>query len=277
MFIETRRIHCTVYPLILCIILGCFVIQAQAQTPTAEHNKVHGYLHKDQYPDAFHLLPSPPNQKSAGFAMDISISQHGLALHDTPRFSLATTDANYNFPEAAHVFACTLGIPISKKNTPHLYELLQRVMLDAKNAAHTAKKHYHRKRPFLENTKPICTPEKEQKLAQESSYPSAHAAVGWAWALVLTEVDPAREDTILQRGKAFGENRIVCNVHWYSDIVAGRMVGSAIVARLHANVDFQNDVHAAKHELSTISNHGMATQKGCKQEYDALTNNLILQ
>ena len=37
----------------------------------------------------------------------------------------------------------------------------------------------------------------------------------------------------------FGVSRYVCNVHWHSDVVAGRMMGSAAIARLHANDVFQ--------------------------------------
>ena len=32
---------------------------------------------------------------------------------------------------------------------------------------------------------PICTPEKEQSLRAQGSYPSGHTSIGWAWALVL--------------------------------------------------------------------------------------------
>jgi acid phosphatase (class A) len=54
-------------------------------------------------------------------------------------------------------------------------------------------------------------------------------------ALILVEVFPEQTDDILQRGKQLGISRNVCNVHWNSDVVAGRMMGAAAVARLHAN------------------------------------------
>ena len=61
------------------------------------------------------------------------------------------------------------------------------------------------------------------------------SAVGWGWALVLTELVPARADAILQRGREFGYSRVVCNVHWQSDVEAGRTMAAATVARLHAD------------------------------------------
>ena len=36
-----------------------------------------------------------------------------------------------------------------------------------------------------------------------------------------------RLEALLARGRAFGESRNVCNAHWYSDVVAGRLVGAA--------------------------------------------------
>jgi acid phosphatase (class A) len=65
------------------------------------------------------------------------------------------------------------------------------------HATDAAKDHYKRARPFVLNKHPICTPDDEKELMKSSSYPSGHAAVGWAWALILTEISPARTDAIL--------------------------------------------------------------------------------
>ena len=91
------------------------------------------------------------------------------------------------------------------------------------------------------NGQPTCTPQEEAKLVKDGSYPSGHNAVGWAWALVLAEVAPERATAILARGRAFGDSRPVCNVHWQSDANAGRVMGAAAVARLHADPVFRAD------------------------------------
>jgi len=41
----------------------------------------------------------------------------------------------------------------------------------------------------------------------------------------------------------------VCNAHWHSDVVSGRMMGTAAVAMLHSNTDFMIDLEAAKKEI----------------------------
>ena len=42
-----------------------------------------------------------------------------------------------------------------------------------------------------------------------------------------------------------------CGVHYPSDVEAGRTVGAALVARLHAEPQFLADMAAAKAELAT--------------------------
>jgi acid phosphatase (class A) len=69
-------------------------------------------------------------------------------------------------------------------------------------------------------------------MAKKGSYLSGHATTGWIWALILAEIAPDREDAILSPGQAVGKSRLVCNVHWQSDVNEARIVGSAVVARL---------------------------------------------
>jgi hypothetical protein len=63
---------------------------------------------------------------------------------------------------------------------------------------------------------------------------------------ILAEVFPEQVNVIIKRGEAFGISQSVCNVNWYSDVVAGRMMGAAVVAKLHASTDFMIDLEAAK-------------------------------
>ena len=104
------------------------------------------------------------------------------------------------------------------------------------------------------NETPVLTPEEEEALRKDGSYPSGHTAVGWAWALILTELFPEQSDAILKRGKEFGISRMVCNAHWHSDVAAGRTMGAATVARLHANEGFLLNLEAAKQEIKKRNN-----------------------
>ncbi len=212
-----------------------------------------GYLSPGEYPNSLELLAPPPEEGSAAFQLDQEIAAMYGASEDEERKAQANRDNILTFPEAADAFNIILDVQISEENTPHLYMILRRSLADAGLATYEAKNHYSRKRPFLVNNTPTCVSEEEtDHLREDGSYPSGHTAIGWAWALILTEVFPDQADVILERGKEFGISRNVCNVHWHSDVVAGRIMGAAAVARLHANEDFLIDLEAAKAEVEAL-------------------------
>ena len=229
-----------------------------------------GYLKPETLPNSAALLPPPPADGSAAHELDLTISRRTRAFQGTIRWELATVDAILMFPRAAESFSCALGIPITKTHTPHLYMLLRRTLSDAGFSSYNAKKRYQRKRPFIVNYEPICTPDEESFLLQDGSYPSGHTAIGWTWALILSEIAPERTDAILARGRTYGESRIICNVHWYSDVVEGRFIGAATVARLHADPGFQADLKAAKAEVASVRARGQIPRRDCKAEAEAL-------
>jgi acid phosphatase (class A) len=227
-------------------------------------------LDQEVLPNSLALIPAPPAEGSAAKALDEEVSRKSLALRGTSRWELAIKDAELMFPGAADTFSCALGIPITEQNTPYLYMVLRRTVADAGLSTYSAKNHYQRNRPFMVNGEPICTPEDEEEARKDGSYPSGHTAIGWAWALILSEIAPDRTDAILARGRAFGESRIICNVHWHSDVVEGRFVGAAAVARLHADPAFRADLEAAKTEVAALRPKGLKPTRDCKAETEAL-------
>jgi acid phosphatase (class A) len=229
-----------------------------------------GYLKPELLPNSLALLPPPPADDSAAQALDVTISRRTLAYRGTERWALAVLDAILLFPRAAESFSCALGVPITKKHTPRLYRMLRRTVADAGFSTYHAKSYYKRQRPFTANDEPTCTPNQEAYLLTDGSYPSGHTAIGWAWALILSEIAPERSDAILARGRSFGESRIICNVHWYSDVVEGRVVGAAVVARLHADPTFRSDLEAIRGEVAAARASGLRPIRDCEAEAAAL-------
>lgn len=215
-----------------------------------------GYLPRAQLPDSFRLLAPPPASGSAAQQADEAAYQSTLALVGSARWHLAARDAVLKFPAAADVFSCTLGATISEKQTPHLYTLLRRSYVDAGLATYAAKDRYARVRPFVISKLPTCTPAEEAALAKDGAYPSGHAALGWAWGLLLAEMMPEKSQAVLERAKAFGQSRHICGVHWQSDIAAGQLVGSAAVARLHVDPVFKAQFALAQAELQASMGSG---------------------
>ena len=177
---------------------------------------VNGYLTRADMADSLALVPPPPAEKSARLADDVEAYRALTALRNGPRGAQAAKDAVLKFPAAADHFACALGVQISEQNTPHLNMLLRRTLADAGGATYKAKDKYQRARPFMVFNEPTCTPGEEAHLRKDGSYPSGHSALGWAWALVLTQVAPERTDALAQRGRAYAQSRGVCGVHWKS-------------------------------------------------------------
>jgi acid phosphatase (class A) len=215
------------------------------------------------------LVSTPPAIGSAAQARDQEANKQALALHGSPRWDLAAQDAALTFPAVAETFACALNASISEAGTPKLMMLLRRTLIDAGRSTSEAKKRYQRARPFMTNNKPLCTPHREDALRADGSYPSGHAAIGYAFGLVLSEIAPDRAEALVARGREFGHSRIVCNVHWPSDVIEGQMMGAAVVARLHAEPDFRADLEAARAELTALRARD-AQARDCKLEAQAL-------
>ena len=230
---------------------------------------VPGYLQPAQLPDTVGLLPPPPEKGSPAQAADEAFYARASKLRDSPRWALAASDAELLFPHAAGVFACTLGIAISEEATPHLNMLLRRVRMDSSRANDKPKDRYKRPRPYMVTGEPSCVPKEEARMKADS-YPSGHASIGWAWALTLAEIDPERADAILARGYAFGQSRAICRVHWASDVEAGRVVGAASVARLHADPVFRAQLALARGEIAAARAAGSRPQGDCAAEARAL-------
>ena len=211
--------------------------------------QLEGYLKTESLPDSKTLLPPPPQPGSAALDYDREISNLYLSTNDSLRWKQAYVDANLDFPHSIDTFTVIIHSKISVETTPYLYLLLERVIADASASTYSAKIFYKRLRPFVVNNQPTCDPEAESFLRTSGSYPSGHSSIGWAWALILSELFPDQRNAILQKGLEFGESRIVCNVHWYSDVVEGRLIGAAAVAVLHGNSEFQHDLKKAQQEI----------------------------
>ncbi len=197
---------------------------------------LNGYLDRKALPDSLALLPPPPAEGSPRAAADLDAHRSTRALRDTPRWRLATQDAELRFPAAAATFQCALDAPISAERSPHS----------------------------------TCSAAEEPRLVKDGSYPSGHAALGWAWGLVLASISPERADALLQRGHAFGQSRVICGVHWQSDVDAGRVMGAAAFARLQSDPTFAAQRDLARQELAALRAQGARAPGDCAAESAAL-------
>jgi len=262
--------------IVFTTLTGCVGVPGKSMAvPELRPGVLAGYLPTKALPNSLALLPAPPAKGSAAYALDEDIAQKSFSLRNTSRWRLAISDADLDFPHAAGTFSCALNAPISEQDTPHLYVLLRRSLTDVLQSTHLAKDKYNRSHPFMLNQQPICTPDEKARLEHDGSYPSGHAATGWAWALMLGEISPRQIDAILARGRAFGESRNVCNVHWHSDVMQGHFMGAGTVARLHADATFRADLEAAREDLEAVRRKGLKPSRDCDAEASAMALQLI--
>ena len=81
------------------------------------------------------------------------------------------------------------------------------------------------------------------------AYPSGHAAVGAVAAILLAELLPERRQQLFVRGWELGDARIISGVHFPSDVEAGRILATTLVALMIQNPRFNADLTAVRAEL----------------------------
>lgn len=251
---------------------GWALADEAATTVTDPHFKLApGYLAPADLPLRLALLGAPPKPDSAALERDEEARRAALSLRGTAREKLAAADAELAFPAPANTFSCALGVPISEKTTPHLYTLMQRTLSDAGGSTYAGKNAYNRTRPFVVHDEGTCRKDMEPLLRTDGSWPSGHSAAGWAWGLLLAEVQPTRATEVMTRGLAFGQSRVICDAHWQSDVDAGRLMGAATVASLHSNPAFLADLAAAKAEVQAAEKAGLKPSEDCAAQAVALS------
>lgn len=239
--------------------LVCLLSIATSAPVSAQVSKGHStdpehyFLEIDQVPNSLNLLPAPPAEGSMLFDYDKARYQWGKEQRDTERGAQAASDARVDGNGVPMAFSEAFGYEITPENTPEIYKLIVGMREDAGDlATRAAKEHYMRKRPFAYFNEMTCNPAQQEELSTNGSYPSGHTSIGWATALVLAEVNPDRQDEILERGYQMGESRVICGYHFQSDVDAARLVAAGVVARLHADKGFQEQLGKAKAEMALL-------------------------
>ena len=209
--------------------------------------RLHGYLKRDAI-DGVTAIGPPPAMDTIRGKADREIYLNERKEAGSPRWAQAVRDDDLWTGGAVGRFSCALGVRLAPQTTPRTDHLLRQIEMDVRNVGTPPKDFYGRPRPMLDDNLPICVP-REDWMKTNGSYPSGHSMTGWAWALVLGELAPRKVGSLMQAGGAIGDSRIICGVHYQSDVEAGRKLGAAMVARLHAEPAFLKDLAAAKAEL----------------------------
>jgi membrane-associated phospholipid phosphatase len=207
------------------------------------------YFSTDSMPDAGVYLPAPPDTNSQLFIDDFQQWMWGKSMRATARGQQASWESEYSVERMCGIYSEALGFEVSREATPAIYRLISRGQRAAAQAVDRAKEKYMRKRPFARMNEHVAGAfDDEEHLRGNGSYPSGHTSLGWTTALILAQMAPEMQDTILRRGWEYGESRVIVGAHWQSDVDAARLASSAAVARLQASAEYQADLAAARVE-----------------------------
>jgi membrane-associated phospholipid phosphatase len=167
-----------------------------------------------------------------------------IAARSTPEMrAIAKHDAEDETPD---IFNAAIGFDIAA--TPATFKLLKMVVDEEDGDTKRAKAFFHRERPYaVDAALKTCTPVKPGKAA--NSYPSGHASLAFSMGVVLASLMPEKSQSILARAAEYAERRLVCGVHFRSDIAAGQQFGTVLALRLMQNPQFQAQMNLARAEL----------------------------
>ncbi len=211
------------------------------------------FLTVEELPDFTYVLPAPPEFTSPQFQCDKIQYDWGKSVRETPRGEQAVVDAQAALHAVVNNFSAVMGIQITKKATPKIYNVIGRTVDTVMIAISAGKKHFGRPRPYIHFSEHSLIPAQEASHGSNASYPSGHSAIGWTTALVLAEINPKAQNEILKKGYEYGQSRVIAGYHFQSDVDASRLISSMIVNLLHTNEEFLTAMSEAKKEFDRVT------------------------
>jgi acid phosphatase (class A) len=188
------------------------------------------------------ILPSPPDsQQTAGGLAELHRIQDARTA---PQIEAAKAD---DAEEDIFIFKKVLGQKFNKESLPLTALLSDRLVGDAAAILNPAKNVFRRPRPYRADSslQPVC---KVNASMTDYSYPSGRGVSGYLTGLVAAMMVPEKRDAIFARADGYAHNRLVCGVHYPSDIAASRSVAYAMIGIMLNKPDFKNELEAAKAE-----------------------------
>ena len=210
-------------------------------------------------PDVLALIEPPPLVGSIAAQRDLqAVLDAQRAAHAAGTTARAVADAQPSCLPIADVLTAEPEALLAGPGAAAL-EFALRAAREASAATAAAKDYWKRARPFvissaverLADVTADAAPAAGAHSRDYTSYPSGHAALGAACALVLAQLVPEQRAALFARGRAFGQSRLIVGAHFPTDIEAGRVVATAALALMLREPRFQVDLSAARTALRT--------------------------
>jgi acid phosphatase (class A) len=228
---------------------------ALAQSPApAKPAKAPGYYLDPTGLRLSSLLSAPAGDDSAATQAELAVLHRIEAARTPAQVAAARAD---DAEQDIFSFRTVLGPAFQAEALPLTAALSTRVHGEESAASAGLKATFARPRPFQSDKTlhPVC------KLTDApNSYPSGHTISGYLLAYTLAEMMPEKKQQILERADDYAHNRLVCGVHYPSDIEASRRVALAVFGGMMTNPKFVDDLTAAGAELHAHLSAAVATK-----------------
>ncbi len=187
------------------------------------------------------ILPPPPVADSVETRTELG----ELLMIQVTRTPDMVSRAQADAVEEVWRFADVMGPKFTPNALPKTTALFERLVATDTAVVDPAKTSFNRTRPHLVSDliKPVV------RLSSSGSWPSSHASLGTLMGIVLGDMVPEKRSAIMERARAYADNRLVAGMHFPSDVEMGRIAGSAIAAVAMHQPQFLADYADAKAEL----------------------------
>lgn len=202
--------------------------------------------------------PTAPDSPATRTELDALLAIQAARTRDQ------TESARADRKTEIYQFYAVLGLP--PEHSSELREvrrLAERVEDDVRVHVRAVKERFRRLRPYeIEPRLEPCIGDVRGDL----SYPSGHAAYGYAMADLLSRMVPERRQDLEARADEFARQRMMCGVHFRSDLEAGRLAAMRLLDEIAATPEFAAELHRATTELRAVLGlpplHGSAPEAG---------------
>jgi acid phosphatase (class A) len=212
------------------------------------------YLDEDYAPFVA-LFAAPPARGSAEERAELELLLQLQRARTPEEVRAAQADRKTEISRFAQALG---GDPRTIASLPRLALLADHVEDDIRGYVRAAKRHFRRLRPReIEPGIQPCIGD----VAADLSYPSGHATFAYTMGYLLADMVPERRDALLARAAGFARQRMVCGVHFPSDVAAGRLGADWLMQRLRRSPSFLADRERAAEELRAALHLPPAAQR----------------
>ena len=190
-----------------------------------------GFLGDEAIAQLTDAVPPAPVPGSVADLADKAASARFVALENGDRWLLATAHAELRPPLGLQHFECALGVRLGSAETPALDRVMARIFNDANSAAERVKARQARLRPVGEDPNRRACQTLTPAARRSASYPSGSAAVATAYGEAFAALQPDRAEAVRRIGHEIGVSRLVCAMHYPTDVAVGEQIGRDVAAK----------------------------------------------